>query len=106
MNKNIIYPDAHEKLEVAQVVYLKAADSILYADLDGSTYKNAIKKDELINLFKKGLILVDDGTNFVRPTMLTVSSDYAAVSYVSVTTSESGSAAAVTSFYSEGYSAS
>lgn len=54
--------------------------------------ENRISKDDLVNFFKKGLILVDNGVGtFEKPTAMEVSENYA-----SVTCGES-------TYYSDGY---
>lgn len=92
-----IYRNYDEKFVAGVVLYLKAADSILYKE---SAYTNKVSKTELINLFKKGLVIVNDGTDLVRPTSLTISTNYAAVSHTTVGASDK---AVKTSFYSDGY---
>lgn len=96
------FADSEEKYLKGVVVYLKAADGILYKDYNSTTttYSNAVKKAELIALFNKGLLIVDNGSGFVRPTVLTVSTNYA---YVTHTTVGASDKAVATSFYSEGY---
>ena len=96
-----IFEHANEQHVKAGIVYFKAADSLLYYDSDFTT-GNTVSKAELINLFKKGILVVDDGTSFVRPTVLTVSTNYAAVTHTTVGTSDK---AVATTFYSAGYSA-
>lgn len=92
-----IFADSEEKLLKAGVVYYNSTDSILYynkTEEDNTTkYSNEVSKADLINLFNKGLLIVDDGTYFIRPSVLTVADDYASVSY-----DESV-------FYSDGYTA-
>ena len=96
-----VFADSEEKYLKGGVVYLKAADGILYKDFDGtSTYSNAVEKAELIDMFNKGILIVDDGTGYVRPTVLTISTNYA---YVTHTTVGASDKAVATSFYSKGY---
>lgn len=94
-----IFGVAKEKYLRGVVLYFKSADSILYYE---STFKNKVAKADLVNMFNKGTLVVNDGTNFVRPTVLTVSDNYAAVTHTTVGASDK---AVATSFYSEGYSA-
>ena len=96
-----IFEHANEQHIRAGVVYFNSADSILYFD-SAKTEGNEVTKTELINLFKKGILVVNDGTNFVRPTVLTVSTNYAAVTHTTVGASDK---AVATSFYSKGYTA-
>lgn len=85
-----------EKFVKGAVLYYKSADSILYYE---SAFTNKVSKADLVNLFKKGLVIVNDGTDLVRPVKLSVSTNYAAVSYVNV----ASSTASVVNFYSDGY---
>ena len=71
---------------------------MLYADSDKNLFVDADKevavtKDELINLFNKGMLVIADGDDFFKPTACVVESDYAEVSFVSIV---STAAAAVT----------
>lgn len=63
----------------AVVLYENTSTHVLYRE---SAKTNAVAKDDLINLFKKGLVVVDDGTSFYRPTELTVGSTKATVGVV------------------------
>ena len=94
-----IFEHANEQHIRACVVYFNSIDSILYFD-SAKTEGNEVTKTELIDLFKKGILVVNDGTNFVRPTVLTVSTNYAAVTHTTVGASDN---AVATSFYSKGY---
>lgn len=100
-----IFGTANEKYLRAGIVYFNSTDSILYHNYDASAdtkYTNAVTKDELINLFNKGILVVDNGSNFVRPTVLTVATAYAGVSHTTVGASDK---AVATSYYSKGYTA-
>lgn len=94
-----IFGRTEEQYLNAVVLYYKSADGILYIDAEKT---EAASKAAVINLFKKGILVVDDGTNFVRPSCLTVATNYAEVSYTTVGASDK---AVKTSFYSDGYSA-
>jgi hypothetical protein len=85
-----VFADSEEKYLMGVVVYAKAADSILYADLNTttSTYSNPLEKADLIDLFNKGLLIVDTGSGFVRPTTLAVSTNYATVAHTTVGASD------------------
>lgn len=81
------------------VVLYADSNSFLCTDADKSV---KIKKDDLVELFKKGLVLVDAGSGvFHKPTTMTVAEGYAAVSVVTVISST----ATETAFYSDGYTA-
>ncbi len=56
-----VYQDAVDKNVAVRIIYLKAADSKLYYDFDGTTYSNEVPATELKNLFMKGVV-VDNGT--------------------------------------------
>lgn len=96
-----IFADSEEKFLKANVLYANATDSILYKVYNGETYKDAVSAEDLANLFNKGMLLIDDGTNLVRPTVLTVAEDYATVSYVTV----ASTTASVVVYGSDGYTA-
>lgn len=97
MNK--IFEKAIELHVRAVTLYYKSTDGILYYDA-AFTSGNEVTKDELARLFLIGAVVVDDGTNLVRPTTYTASTNYSYVTYTSV--GESAKAVA-TSFYSKGY---
>lgn len=61
MNK--IFEQAKDLHVRAVVVYGKAADHKLYWKLSGSTYSEQLEEAELQELFQKGLLIIDDGTN-------------------------------------------
>ena len=52
---------AEDKNVALRLVYLKAADSKLYYDFDGTTYKNEVPATAMKNLFVQG-VAVDNGT--------------------------------------------
>lgn len=100
-----IFEHANEQHIRAGVVYFNSVDSILYYDAN-KTAGNKVTMADLVNMFKKGILVVDDGTGLVRPTTLTVHKtgtveDYA---YVTHTTVGASDKAVATSFYSDGYS--
>lgn len=95
-----VFEHANDQHIRAGIVYFKSADSLLYYDSEFTT-GNTVSKAELVNLFKKGILVVDDGTSLVRPTVLTVSTNYAAVTHTTVGASDK---AVATTFYSAGYS--
>lgn len=107
MNK--IFANSEEKYLKSGVLYFKAADSILYHKLSGSTYSDPVSADELANMFMKGLLVIDTGSAKVRPTEFAYHTgldskiDY---SYVQYTTVGASDKAVATKFYSNGYSAS
>lgn len=99
-----IFEHANEQHIRAGVVYYKSTDGLLYFD-SAKTAGKEVTMDELINLFKKGILVVDDGTSLVRPTTLTVheTSSVADYAYVTHTTVGASDKAVATSFYSKGY---
>lgn len=100
------YANSEQKFLNAIVVYLKAADSIVYYDKVSTTYTNPVPADEMKELFEKGMLVVDTGTSLVRPTVLTEHVTGTVVDYAYVThTTVSSSTATATSYYSKGYSA-
>lgn len=104
-----IFADSEEKFLKANVLYADSSDNLLYKNYDSTAetaYTEVVTKDELINLFKKGMVLIDTGTEFVRPTTLAIETNYAAVSYANVTTVSTTVTPAMVVFYSKGYSAS
>jgi hypothetical protein len=94
-----IFETANEQHIRAGVVYFKSADGMLYHDA-AKTTDNTVTKKELINLFEKGILVVDNGTGKVRPTLLTISTDYATVSHITVGAAD---IAVLASFNSAGY---
>lgn len=58
---------AEDKNVALRLVYLKAADSKLYYDFDGTTYKNEVPSKDLKNLFVQG-VAVDNGTGIYAAT--------------------------------------
>lgn len=92
-----IYAKSEEKWMKAYVLYPDAS-GYLCVDADATV---KITKAELINAFKKGMI-VDAGTDgMFKPTMLAVDTNYAAVSLIVMGTS----VAEAKTFYSDGYTA-
>lgn len=78
----------------------------LYYDKDDSaalpTYSNIVPKEDLINLFKHGEVVIDYGSGgFIRPMGLDISDNYAGVSYVG---EGAGGTLSIKYYYSEGYS--
>lgn len=65
VNKDQIFDDAVDKNVAGVIVYLKAADSKLYYNLDGTTYSNEVPSTDLKNLFFKGA-MVDNGTGIYK----------------------------------------
>lgn len=107
MNK--LFGTANEKYLRAITVHYNSTDGILYYNYNSfaeTPYTGAVKKAELINMFKKDILVIDTGSEFVRPTVLTVDTDYAAVSHTTVTTAETVVTPVVTTYYSDGYTAS
>ena len=92
-----IFARSNEQYLNGVVFYLKAADVILYKE---STYTNKVSKEELANAFRKGILIVDDGTNIVRPDGCTLGDTYTTVFYTTVGASDK---AVKTCFYSDGY---
>lgn len=94
-----IFEKANDQHVRAGIVYFKAADSLLYYDSDFTDTKK-VSKSDLIDLFNKGILVVNDGTNVVRPTVLAISTNYASVTHTTVGASDK---AVATTFYSDGY---
>ena len=94
-----IFEHANEQHVRAGVVYFNSVDGIVYTN-SAKTEGKEVTKDELINLFNKGILVVDTGSAFVRPTTLTVSDNFATASYTTVGASD---IAVETKFYSKGY---
>ena len=65
VNKNQVFERAEDKNVAGVIVYLKAADSKLYYNLDGTTYSNEVPSTDLKNLFLKGA-MVDNGTGIYK----------------------------------------
>lgn len=100
-----VYADSEEKFVTGIMLYHNSTDSILYYSYNASAstqYSNPVPKAELIDMFKKGLVLISVSGGMVRPDTLSVSENYSAVS---VTTVGSSATAVTTSYYSEGYTA-
>lgn len=92
-----VFATYKEKFVKGAILYYKEADGILYYEPEFTT---KVSKNRLVDLFKKGLVVIDDGTSLVRPTSCTESDDYASVAYITV---GDANIAVLTSFYSEGY---
>lgn len=65
VDKQQVYERAEDKNVAGVIVYLKAADSKLYYNLDGTTYSNEVPSTDLKNLFFKGAV-VDNGTGIYK----------------------------------------
>lgn len=65
----------------AVVVYGKTADHKLYED---AAYTTEAVQDEVVSLFQKNLLLINDGSNILKPVAMT-----AAKAIVTVTADES-----------------
>lgn len=85
MNKT--YEQAKDLHVRAVTVYGKTADKKLYWNLSDSTYSEEVKQAELEDLFGKGLLIIDDGTNKLVPVSITANK----VVTLSVTTASGGS---------------
>lgn len=93
-----IWAKSEEKLCKAVVLYADT-NSFLCTDAEK---QHKVAKDDLVDLFKKGLVLVDAGEGtFHKPMTMTIADAYAAVSVVTVGSSTTTN----TVFYSEGYTA-
>lgn len=90
------FANSEEKYLKSVMTYSNAEDGILYFDSD-KTVK--VSKEELIDMFNKGIIVIHDGNNNIRPTTLMVADNYATVSYTAV----NSSAAVTISYHSDGY---
>lgn len=62
---NKVYSDSEEKY-LEKVVLYGHTDTYLYADTE-HTDGNTVGAEEVMNLCKKGLLLVDDGTKVYAP---------------------------------------
>lgn len=69
MNKT--YEHANDLHVRAVTVYGKTADKKLYWNLSDTTYSEQVKQAELEELFGKGLLIIDDGTNKLIPVSIT-----------------------------------
>lgn len=90
-----IWAKSEERLCKAVVLYENTSTHVLYRD---SAKEKAVTKADLVDLFKKGLVLVSDGTGFYRPTDMVVESTKATLHVVEF--SGSPAAAALRTFYS------
>lgn len=99
------YVTSEEKYLTGVEVHFNSTDGILYYNYNSTAstpYTDPVTKAELINLFNKNLIMVNDGTNVIRPTGLKVSTNYSEVFHTTVGASDK---AVKTSYYSKGYTA-
>ena len=64
MASNKIYEGYSDQHIRAVIAYGKAADHKLYAD---SAHTVTMPDNVIADAFKKGMLLVDDGTNLLRP---------------------------------------
>jgi len=78
-----VFEDTNDLHVRSLIFYGKTADHKLYRE---STYKTQITSDELADAFKKGMVLVFDGTNYLVPVAFTA----AKVITMSGTTSVTG----------------
>ena len=78
-----VFEDTNDLHVRSLIFYGKTADRKLYRE---STYKTQITSDELVDAFKKGMVLVFDGTNYLVPVAFTA----AKVITMSGTTSVTG----------------
>lgn len=62
-----IYEGYGEQHVRAVIAYGKAADHKLYAD---AKYTTELTKAVVVDAFKKGMLIVHDGINFLRPVKL------------------------------------
>lgn len=95
-----LFAKAWEKFAKSVVLFYKTSDGILYYGKTGTTYTNPVSKAELGNLFKKGMIVIDTGDGFVRPTFFAEDTDYA---YVGSVRADDSDKAVETLYYSDGY---
>ncbi len=63
-----IFEDANEQHVRNFVVYAKSADNKLYYEAD---HKTQVTKADAENAFKKGVLLVNDGTSLYAPIAMT-----------------------------------
>lgn len=67
-NLTKLYDQAKDRNVASFVVYGKTADKKLYYE---SKYENQVESDEIIDAFKKGRLVIFDGTNYLKPVSLT-----------------------------------
>lgn len=67
---NTIFNDAKDVHVRNHVVFGKTADNKLYKKFDGTTYSDQIPQEELTELFKKKILLIQVGTIFYEPFLL------------------------------------
>ena len=63
-NFDVVYADAEEKYVKTVVLYAKASDTYVYKAA-GATEQDKIDKDTLLDLCKKGVMVVLDGVYYV-----------------------------------------
>lgn len=83
---NRVYPNAEEKLVKSTILYVNASDNNLYFD---QAYEHAATKEEALNLFLQGLVVVIEG-KYYRPVCFEIGEETATVTVVG----EDGEAAA------------
>lgn len=64
---NMTYEQAKDLHVRAITVYGKTADKKLYWDKAGANYTNQVKQVELEDLFIKGILVIDNGTDKLIP---------------------------------------
>lgn len=72
-----IFQDAKDKNVKALVVYGKTADHKLYSD-SAYTAANKVTQAEVEDAFKKGMLIIVNGDNWLRPTALNGNKVYTA----------------------------
>ena len=63
-NFDVVYADAEEKYVKTVVLYAKSSDAYVYKAA-GATKQDKIDKDTLLDLCKKGVMVVLDGVYYV-----------------------------------------
>lgn len=63
-NFDVVYADAEEKYVKTVVLYAKTSDDYVYKAA-GATEKDKIDKDTLLDLCKKGVMVILDGVYYV-----------------------------------------
>lgn len=77
------FNDVHVRL---RKIYVKASDEYAYAD---EKFTATIKATELLDLFHKGVVIVDASGNEYVPVKGVLTSDVTTLTYLTVTTSNS-----------------
>lgn len=93
-----IFEQAKDLHVVATYVYLSDDDSYAYKD---AKLENKYKKNELLEVFMKGCILVTEDGELFFPTAFTDSVTYGSVSYVTVVSSSGSDVVTVKTARSE-----